>query len=463
MTMELHRLDGYTVSGIDNLDIQDIDFETLEERDLNGQQVEALENLGYVREPTIAYEILDEAGNVVMYADEEENLYVMDGLGELGFFKKIGKGLRNASRFVRKKVVRPVSRGVKNAARFTTKKVVKPVVKTFNRFLNPATILLRNGFLLAMKINLMKVAERLRFGYLDDAEARRRGVNMREFAKLKKAVEKANKIYELAGGKKSNLKKAILTGKGNKDRAVALNGPGLGNPIDLDPTDEFTDPFERLVVESDPDEIEALLNASISIEGLGEVATGSAIAAASGAVATVSALLNKITGVFDKAKKVKGDVTNVVNQAKSLVPDSSRSRLPSTPVVRELPAPFPRSLSRFNSQQPATNVPTTNSPSNDTGANVRRTPEVQAKAPVDPPASDENFFQKHKTALLIGAGVIVAGGGVYYAVRQSNKKEKPIDGIPRDAKGRFLSQGKSKSRKKPVRKKKDKLVPTALL
>lgn len=89
-----------------------------------------------------------------------------------------------------------------NAAKFTAKKVITPVVKTVNRYLNPATILLRNGFLLAMKVNLMKVAERLRFGYLSDAEAQKRGMSMSGFAKLKEAISKADKIYELAGGKR---------------------------------------------------------------------------------------------------------------------------------------------------------------------------------------------------------------------------------------------------------------------
>ena len=46
--------------------------------------------------------------------------------------------------------------------------------------------------------------------------ARKREVNMSGFSKLRKAIEKAEKIYELAGGKKQNLKKAILTGKGNE-------------------------------------------------------------------------------------------------------------------------------------------------------------------------------------------------------------------------------------------------------
>ena len=492
--MELHRLDGYdlgetNISGLDNLDIQNIDFETMEEGEFSAHQLEALEALGYVQDPEIAFEILDEDGNVIMYADAEENLYVLDGLGELGFLKKIGRGLKKVGSFVGKKVIRPVGRGIKKVAKFTGKKILKPALKTFNRFLNPATILLRNGFLLAMKINLMKVASRLRFGYLSDAEARKRGMSMSGFSKLKGAIRKAHKIYELAGGKSKNLKKAILTGKGNRDRKVPLSGFELGSPVEFD--DDFTDEFERMVVEMDPDDVESLLEGTIEIEGLGAIATGSAIAAASGAVATVSSLLNKITGVFDKAEKVKSDVRNLKSKASSIasrgrsfVPTIRRSSggaaPPRIPTVRRLPVAtrrnpvsIPRTLpSRPTPSRPSPTsrsipgiIPTSSSAR--TTASVPQTSQVQT---TEESQEKENFFQKNKKPLLIGAGVLIVGGGVYYAVKQSKKSKKPkgksVDGIPRDSKGRFKGSGKSKrktSKKKRSTSKKKEMVPTALL
>jgi hypothetical protein len=83
----------------------------------------------------------------------------------------------------------------------------------------------------------------------------------------------------------------------------------------------------------------------------------------------------------------------------------------------------------------------------------------------DDPEKKAGFFQKNKTPLLIGAGVLVAGGGIYYVVKQSKKKGKSrsVDGIPRDAKGRFKGTGKTKSTKHKTRKRTKKLVPTALL
>ena len=491
--MELHRLDGvtlggFTASGLDNVDVQDIDFETLKEDyldtdQMSGQQVEALEALGYVHDPNIVYEIQDEAGNVVMYADAEENLYVIDGLGELGFFKKIGRGLKNASRFVSKKVVKPTTRfvgrkvikpaarGVSQAAKFTGKKILTPAFKTFNRYANPATILLRSGFLLAMKTNMFKVAERLRFGYLSDAEARKRGVNMSEFAKLKRVVARAGKIYEGAGGKQSNLKKAILTGKGNRNKAVPLSGLALGTPYDLDPADLYVDETERFIVEADPDTVEAMLEEDMTIEGLGEVATGTAIAAASGVVASVATLLSKITGVFDKAGKVPADVRSIVSPAQTFSTGRSNS-----PLVRQLPRPLTRftprtsttSLVRQPSALPRTIVTTPSKPSAPGSSLTDQASATASKLPLTVTVAEDGtgepgFFQKNKTPIMIGVGAVVVGGGIYYSVKQSKKKPgRSVDGVLRDGIGRFKGNGKPRA-KSSRRKKTKKLVPTVLL
>ena len=89
---------------------------------------------------------------------------------------------------------------------------------------------------------------------------------------------------------------------------------------------------------------------------------------------------------------------------------------------------------------------------------------------VEPTEEKQSFLQKNKTALLIGAGVLVVGGGVFYVVKQSRKKEeKPVEGIgmtnkrERDSKGRFKGDGKATPKRKTQGKKSEKLVPTALL
>src|SRR5690606_141144 len=90
-------------------------------------------------------------------------------------------------------------------------------------------------------------------------------------------------VYWQAGGKKENLKKAILSGKGNKDKKVPMNGL-----FGLD--DVYADMDEYNIIHSDPD----------SMEGLGEIASGTAIAAATSAVAAIAGALKQIKGLFAK-------------------------------------------------------------------------------------------------------------------------------------------------------------------
>lgn len=431
--MELHRLDGLPTTGLDNLDIQDIDYELIDENLYTIGSLQTLEGLGTIDNTEITHEVLDENGAVVMYADANENLYMINGLE--GFFKKIGKGLKKASKFVKKAVVKPVSKAVK----FVGKKVLKPAFKFANRYLNPVTILLRNGFLLAMKVNMFKVASRLRYGYLSDTEASKRGINMSSFSKLKSIVRKAEKIYEGAGGKGSNLRKAILSGKGNSDKSVPLSGFELGTFSEQE--NQYTDDFERFVVGGDVEIIEEFMNAEegVVIEGLGAVATGTAVAAASGAVASVSALLAKITGVFDNANKAKNQVTELVkNPFKSSSSSTIRPKATLTRTTNFVPNSAMTSYGMQNAYNPQFTSTT---------------------------VAQESFLTKHKTPLLIGAGII-AVGGIAYAVTRKNKpaQTKPMSGVPkakkqRDELGRFLSES---ANNKTIRPKKRKTTKKAL-
>lgn len=198
---------------------------------------------------------------------------------EMGnIFKKIGKGI--------KKVAKKVGNKVGDGIRFV------------NRYINPATLLLRNGFLLAMKINLMNVAGRLRYAYLSDSQAQSKGMNLSELKKLRSVKDRAETVYWQAGGKKENLKKAILNGKGNKDKKVPLSGfegmDGLDNV--------YADQDEYNIIHSD------------GIEGLGEIASGTAIAAATSAVAAIAGALKQVKGLFSKGgseeKSFQSDTDN---------------------------------------------------------------------------------------------------------------------------------------------------------
>ncbi|OJW79558.1 MAG: hypothetical protein BGO69_12575 [Bacteroidetes bacterium 46-16] len=97
---------------------------------------------------------------------------------------------------------------------------IKKVGKGLMRF-NPATIAARNGFLLALKMNIGKMSTRLKWAYATPEQAAAKKVSATTVAKAKKALEKIEKLFEKIGGKKNNLKKAILSGKKGK-----LNGLG---------------------------------------------------------------------------------------------------------------------------------------------------------------------------------------------------------------------------------------------
>jgi hypothetical protein len=159
-----------------------------------------------------------------------------------------------------------------------------------------------------MKINLMNVAGRLRYGYLTDSQAQGKGMNLTELKKLRSIKDRAETVYWQAGGKKENLKKAILQGNGNKDRNVPLSG--LGGLSDV-----YADQDEYNIIHSD------------NIEGLGELASGAAIAAATTAVAAIAGALKQVKGLFIKGgsneKSFQSDTDNAGTTASvpSMIPE----------------------------------------------------------------------------------------------------------------------------------------------
>jgi hypothetical protein len=180
-------------------------------------------------------------------------------------------------------------------------------IHTLNR-VNPATLLLRNGFLLCMKINLMNVAKRLRYAYLTDQQAQSMGIDLTALAHLRKIKDKAETIYWQAGGKKENLQKAILSGKGNKDGKVPKNLSGLGE------------------IYGDEDENNILYSGSISGLGqLGEPVEGAAIAAATAAITAVAGALSQVKGLFKPG--TKGSESMATNNDPSAGGDTTQDSL----------------------------------------------------------------------------------------------------------------------------------------
>ncbi|MBA3971851.1 MAG: hypothetical protein H0X46_06840, partial [Bacteroidetes bacterium] len=190
------------------------------------------------------------------------------------------------------------SGGGKKKGKF--KEVLKKGLHITNR-LNPATAMLRAGILASAKLNVMKISSRLKYGYLSEDEAKKRGVDMVKFSRLKKVREKIEGIFYGAGGKPENLKKAILTGRGNRNHDVS----GLGyTPDVMEGMNEYT-PISRLLgTDAYQSELSEVVN---GLGELGEPATAATIAAASGIVGAIAGLLKSIGSIFPKKDKASKD------------------------------------------------------------------------------------------------------------------------------------------------------------
>ncbi|MBS1616244.1 MAG: hypothetical protein JST06_09030 [Bacteroidetes bacterium] len=97
------------------------------------------------------------------------------------------------------------------------KKAVKKinVGKALVRF-NPATIAIRNGFLLALKLNIGKMSEKMKWAYATPQQIAAKRVPASRVAAAKRAVEKVEKMFSKLGGKPDNMRKAILHAKKGK-------------------------------------------------------------------------------------------------------------------------------------------------------------------------------------------------------------------------------------------------------
>ena len=123
-----------------------------------------------------------------------------------------------------KNTVKTVGQKVGQAAKVAVKAVVK---------YNPLSIAARGGFLLAMKLNLGKMASKLKWAYGTQQQAAAKGVNAATWQKSKNALTKVESLFaDKLQGSKSALQNAILKGKaGNLSGIVEDQMLGqLGDP-----------------------------------------------------------------------------------------------------------------------------------------------------------------------------------------------------------------------------------------
>lgn len=306
---------------------------------------------------------------------------------------------------------------------------LKKVLNVVNK-LNPATVLLRNGLLAAMKLNVMNVAKRLRWSYLTPEQAAAKNIDTAQYQKLLATRQKVEKIFYGAGGKLNNLKKAILKGKGNKDKSVqGLDGLGNYDFNGLDTLNACTPLEELLGPELYNSENIDGLNGVDLIDGLGELGEPvslAAIGAAMGVLKVIAKNLKAIGNIFKGKGGGAADFDEATNEAaENNQPVKDTTALPpiaTQPVVAPSPSVDSNIIEMPN--MPTATQATASSPgaeSNalvpiDKGQDASRTAKGAAVViPQDDPENKSGFWEKNKkwmkpTGIVVGGLVLVAIG-----------------------------------------------------
>lgn len=146
------------------------------------------------------------------YPETHEDVQLFYGLGDTGEYTVLGKAKKPRKFFAK------VKQAVKKAGQG-----IKKIAKALVRF-NPLTATIRAAVLLALKVNLLKVSSKLKWGYLTQEEAQSRGFDMEEWKKVKEKLAKAEGMFvKILQGKAENFKRAIINGRAGK-----LSGTDLG-------------------------------------------------------------------------------------------------------------------------------------------------------------------------------------------------------------------------------------------
>ena len=160
-------------------------------------------------------------------ADLDEDWSHLDGMTDEEIIEELNGKKRKEKRQEKKQERQEKKEAKKQAKKDNPKKgffkkvgeALKKGGKAFLRF-NPVTIAARNGFLLAIKLNVKKMASRLKPAYMSLEEAKAAGYTEDQWKKAKDAIVKVEKIFaDKLQGKREKLKNAIM-----KARVKKLNG-----------------------------------------------------------------------------------------------------------------------------------------------------------------------------------------------------------------------------------------------
>lgn len=330
-------------------------------------------------------------------------------------------------------------------------KGLKKVLNVVNK-VNPATVALRNGILAAMKLNTGNTAGRLRWSYLSPADAAKKGVDPQGYQKLLQVRQKLESIFYGAGGKLPNLKKAILSGKGNKDKQVR----GLGELEYFDPAVEYMNtytPFSQLL---GPE-----LYYSENVDGfeglgeLGEPVTLATMAAASGVIASIMGMLKQVGDVFKGKGTGAEDFSADANAKAEGDAAATATEAAATTGVSTALAPTTTTITTTTGSEGGA----TESGEGGTTSTAMITANAKTTAPESGSGDDEEtFWQKNKKILLpvaIGVGgiSIIAIGMAMLKPKggaKSSGSGRAMNGLPRRRK--TANRAKKTAKRKPAKR-----------
>lgn len=424
----------------------------------------------------------------------------ISGLGKL--FKKASGGGAHKSGPIKKvfqkgglkQVVKNTTQNVKATVQAVKSGNLKDAAKRFINLtnkINPGTIPIRAGILAALKTNFFKIAQRLKYAYLNDTEAQKRGVDMGKLSRLRQIRDKLENTFYSMGGNKDNFKEAILTGRGNRDKDVVA---GLGyvsqdlNKMRMDV------PISQLLGS------EMYNDENIhGVEGLGEVATAAVIAAATGILGAIAVLLKQVGSMFPKKSKENQDFenidgegaktteeasvnteTNPTQQTNTFSSDSfnttsnvdsgtknesetvqTRNSSSTTTPTRNLDTNSNNSSSTFTNDEGnnTSNTPATNQSDSSTEDASNNTPAVNNNSSESVAKLEKSFWQKNKVWIIpssVGLGLLIITGVSYKLLNKPDGTKLQyathgLNGVPKSRKKRKKKGGhkpKIKSKKK---------------
>jgi hypothetical protein len=389
------------------------------------------------------------------------NGFDSDGMEELG--KIVKRNMAKKNPLPAKTAKKKKKSNLKNAAssgssvpavKKKKKGILKKVVSKINKF-NPATILLRNGVLASMKLNIKNVAKRLRWSYLSPEQAAAKGIIPEKFQKLVATRQKLENIFSVAGGKVDNLRKAIIGGKGNKDKAVS--GLGMLPMIEYSGYMNETTPLDQLLGP------ETYYSENIEgMEGLGQLGepiTLTSIAAAAGVIAGIVGALKQVGDIFGGKKKESEDFdeskTDAPENSVNTDAGNSSTQIPGSINNSALPGNSTSENVEESNSEEATNstalvkISDTTSPANEEDGTNETATTDKTNLPATtntksgntgntPPDEKQNFWDKNKgwiKPVAIGAGglTLIAIGFKMFSGNKPQNKSSPshsLSGVP---------------------------------